>query len=229
MRRPWVAVLVSPLLAAACQPSPPPAASAPPTAAPTTAPSEEALPPAPEATPLPADIAPIVKPFKGDLDGMTKRRVIRVLTVQSPIFYFVDRGREAGLTYETIKDFEKDLNAKLGNKVVTVHVIAIPVARDQLLPRLVAGEGDLAAAALTITPQRKAKVDFSTPIGTGVREVLVTGPAAPPIATVDDLSGKEVYVRRSSSYAEHIAILNARFKKEGKRPRSSRTATSWRW
>src|SRR5215203_5246999 len=64
-----------------------------PAAAPATA-SEDGLPPAPEATPLPADLEPFIKPFKGDFDGMVKRRVIRVLTVQNPLFYFVDRGRE---------------------------------------------------------------------------------------------------------------------------------------
>jgi membrane-bound lytic murein transglycosylase MltF len=219
----WPAVLILPLLAGGCSPSTPPAASPPPASAAPASP-DETLPPAPEATPLPDDIAPIVKPYTGDFDGMVKRRVIRVLTVQSPIFYFVDRGREVGLIYEAIKTFEKDLNEKLGNKVVTVHVIAIPVARDQLFSRLVAGEGDLAVAALTVTRERKEKVDFSEPTATGIREVLVTGPAAPPIATMDDLSGKEVYVRPSSSYAEHIKVLNARFKKEGKPPLTVRPA-----
>ena len=56
--------------------------------------AEEPLEPAPEATPLPSGMARIVEPYKGDLDGMIKRRVIRVLTVQNPILYFVDRGRE---------------------------------------------------------------------------------------------------------------------------------------
>ena len=68
--------------------------------------------------------------WQGDLDGMLKRRLVRVLTVQNPILYFVDRGREVGITYELVKQFEQELNKKLGSKVVTVHVIAIPVPRD---------------------------------------------------------------------------------------------------
>jgi membrane-bound lytic murein transglycosylase MltF len=180
--------------------------------------AEEAPEPAPEATPLPAGLAPIVKPFKGDLDGMVKRRLIRVLTVQNPILYFVDRGREVGMTYEAIQAFEKQLNQKLGNKIVKVHVIAVPVARDELIPRLLAGEGDIAAALLTVTRERQKQVDFSEPFATGVREVLVTGPGAPPVASLDDLSGKQVYVRPSSSYAEHLRALNARFKAAGKAP-----------
>ena len=198
-----------------------PAASqtAPAAGAPAAVPAaDEELEPAPEATPLPDGVVALVEPFKGDLDGMIKRRVIRVLTVQNPVLYFVDRGREVGITAETIKTFEKQLNERLGNKVTLVHVIAIPVARDQLIPRLLSGMGDIAIATLTITPERMKQVDFSEPLATGVREVLVTGPGAPPIASIDELSGKELYLRPSSSYAEHVRMLNERFKKEGKAP-----------
>jgi membrane-bound lytic murein transglycosylase MltF len=123
-----------------------------------------------------------------------------------------------GITYELVQAFEKKLNDSLGNKVVTVHVIVIPVARDQLIPRLLDGRGDIAAAQLTITPERRKQVDFSVPVATGVTEVLVTGPDAPPVASVDELSGKELYVRPSSSYAEHLRMLNAKFEREGKPP-----------
>ena len=141
-----LAALALPLLALGCGRGAGPAASASPTpaaVAQATPAPEETLEPAPEATPLPAGLAPFVEPFKGDLDGMVKRRVIRVLTVQNPVLYFVDRGREVGMTYELIKAFEKRLNENLGNKVVTLHVIAIPVARDQLIPWLLDGRGDL--------------------------------------------------------------------------------------
>jgi membrane-bound lytic murein transglycosylase MltF len=211
----------------ACSSEPRPAPSAAPSGSETpaaaataagTEPAEETPEPAPEATPLPAGLAPIMQPFKGDLDGMQKRRLIRVLTVQNPVLYFVDKGRELGITYETIKAFEKQLNDKLGNKVVTVHVIAIPVPRDQLFPRLLSGQGDIAAAALTVTPERQKLVDFSDPLSTEVTEVLVNGPEAPPVASIDDLSGKELYVRPSSSYAEHLRALNKRFEAAGKPP-----------
>jgi membrane-bound lytic murein transglycosylase MltF len=218
-------LIVTLLVSASCgrsERSPEPAASA--TAAAAAQPAaatpapEESLEPAPEATPPPEGLAPLVEPFKGDLDGMVKRRLVRVLTVQNPILYFVDRGREVGITYELVKQFEQELNKKLGNKVVTVHVFVIPVPRDELLPRLMAGQGDIAAAALTATPGRKQLVDFSQSFSDDVREVLVTGPSAPTIGSLDELSGKQVYVRPSSAYAERLKILNARFAKEGKAP-----------
>ena len=217
----WVPSLLLPLVALGCGRAPTPAASASPAptaAAAKAAAADETPEPAPEATPLPLGIAPFVQPFKGDLDGMIKRRVIRVLTVQNPVLYFVDKGREAGITYELVKQFEKSLNDRLKNKTVLVHVIVIPVARDQLIPRLVEGRGDIAAAQLTITPERKKQVDFSAPLATGVTEVLVTGPDSPPASSIDELSGRELYVRPSSSYAEHLRMLNAKFAKEGKAP-----------
>src|SRR6185436_2203827 len=167
---------------------------------------------------MPPGLVPVIEPFKGDLDGMVKRRLVRVLTVQNPILYFVDRGREVGITYEAIKAFEKDLNAHVKNPAAMVYVIPIPVPRDQLIPRLLAGEGDIAAANLTITPERSKRVDFSDPYADDVREVLVTGKASPPVASIDELSGYEVYVRPSSSYAERLRALSARFKSQGKLP-----------
>jgi hypothetical protein len=64
--------------------------------APAAAQEPDALEPAPEATPFPKVADRFLKPWKGDLDGMIERRVIRVLTVQNPVLYFVDKGREVG-------------------------------------------------------------------------------------------------------------------------------------
>jgi membrane-bound lytic murein transglycosylase MltF len=60
-------------------------------------------------------------------------------------------------------------------------------------------------------------VAFSDPWLTGVKELVVTGPAAPAVVSVDDLAGKEIHVRKSSSYYESLMQLNASFKKAGKR------------
>ncbi len=71
---------------------------------------------------------------------------------------------------------------------------------------------------LTITPERQQFVDFSAPLWTGVDEVVVTGPASPPIASVDDLSGQESFVRLSSSYFQSLWHVNERFGKSGLPP-----------
>jgi membrane-bound lytic murein transglycosylase MltF len=82
----------------------------------------------------------------------------------------------------------------------------------------VEGRGDIAAANLTITEERQKEVDFGDPMGTGVKEILVTGPSAPAVKSLDDLSGQELHLRPSSSYYEHVARLNAVFQKQGQPP-----------
>lgn len=158
------------------------------------------------------------KEWTGDLDGMIKRRMIRVLVPYSKTFYFVDRGTQRGLTYEVFRLFEDDLNKKLKKKNIRVHVFFVPTARDILIPHLMAGRGDIAVGNLTITPERLKQVDFSDPTGRNVSEIVVTGPGAEAIATAQDLSGKEVYVRQSSSFFESLRQLNAEFEKAGKAP-----------
>jgi membrane-bound lytic murein transglycosylase MltF len=87
-----------------------------------------------------------------------------------------------------------------------------------LLPALAAGRGDIAAAGLTITGERRGQVDFSDPVAEGVQEIVVTGPGAPAVADLDDLGGKSVWVRRSSSYYEHLNALNEQRQKAGQVP-----------
>ena len=155
-------------------------------------------------------------PWAGDLDGMAERRVIRVLTVYGIGRYYMDNGQEKGLTYELLKLFEKHVNQRQRTRTLRIHVAFIPVARDELIPGLVAGRGDIAVAGLTITPERDELIDFSAPVSRELSEVLVTGPSAPSIETIDDLAGQEIYVRASSSYRSSIDTLNARFLEEGK-------------
>ena len=157
-----------------------------------------------------------MKPWLGDFDGMAKRRIIRALVVYSKTFYFLDGARQRGATYEMLRQFEKFVNKKLKTKTLKVHVVIIPVRRDELFPGLVQGLGDIAAANLTITPRRLKLVDFSNPLFPGVKELLVTGPSAPPVNAASDLAGQEIHVRRSSSYYESLVQLNTAFKKAGK-------------
>jgi membrane-bound lytic murein transglycosylase MltF len=160
-----------------------------------------------------------IKPWTGDFDGMLERRAIRVLVPYSRSLYFNDRGRERGIAADTVRGFENWLNKKyakpLGNRPLTVMVV--PRTRDRLLQDVADGLGDIAVGNLTITEARLRVVDFvSDPKLPGVNEVVVTGPKSPAIANVDDLAGKTVHVRRSSSYFESLGQLNARLTSEGK-------------
>jgi membrane-bound lytic murein transglycosylase MltF len=147
-------------------------------------------------------------PFTGDFDAMVKRRVIRVGTVYNRTHYFVDKGVQRGLAYEAFQQFEADLNRKLKSGLLKVHVVMVPLQRDQLFPALQAGKVDIVSASLTITPERLKMVDFCTPTRTSVSEVVVTARGVPPVIAPDDLSGREVFVRKSSSYYESLVQLN---------------------
>lgn len=147
--------------------------------------------------------------WTGDLDGMIKRHRIRVLVTLSRTNFFIDRGSQRGTTHDAMVAFEAALNAKLkARKELPVSIVFIPVVRDQLLPALIEGRGDIAAANLSVTEPRLKDVDFGTPFLTGVSEVVVTGPSSPPVQTLADLSGREVFVRRSSSYASSLHRVN---------------------
>jgi membrane-bound lytic murein transglycosylase MltF len=158
----------------------------------------------------------ITRPWTGDLDAMVERRLIRILTVYSKTFFFVDKGTQRGIVHDVGRRLEDEVNRQLKTKHLRVNVAFVPVSRDELLPALVAGRGDIAAANLTITPERLQTVDFIDPWTADVNEIVVTGPHSPPIASLDDLAGKEVFVRRSSSYHENLVKLNATFKSQGK-------------
>jgi len=155
----------------------------------------------------------------GDLDAMIERRIVRVVVPYSRTLYYNDKGRERGITADTVRDFERFVNAKyaktLGRRPVTV--VMIPATRDRLLRDVVDGLADIAAGNLTATDERRKIVDFVAPADQKpVSEVVVTGPRSPAIASADDLSGRTVHVRKASSYHESLLALNARLKKEGK-------------
>jgi membrane-bound lytic murein transglycosylase MltF len=160
----------------------------------------------------------ITKPWTGDLSGMVERRMVRVLTTYSKTQYFIDKGTPRGTAYDQGKLLEDELNKTLVKGNLTINVHFIPLSRNELLPALVEGKGDIVMADLTVTPERAKTVDFVDSWISGVDEIVVTGPKGPAIASVDDLSGKEVFVRQSSSYCDSLQKLNERFKSEGKTP-----------
>jgi membrane-bound lytic murein transglycosylase MltF len=160
--------------------------------------------------------AVIDKAFTGDFDELVKRRAIRVAVTFNRTHYFIDQGQERGLAYESLKLFENDLNADLKTGNLKVHVVMLPMPRDQLHAALASGRVDMVAAMVTVTPEREKLVAFSEPTRTGVSEVVVTGPGAPEIASVDDLAGQAVFVRKGSIYHESLAGLNAQLKARGK-------------
>ncbi|WP_457580585.1 transglycosylase SLT domain-containing protein [Ensifer canadensis] len=160
----------------------------------------------------------IIAPHTGDLDVMEKRRLVRIIVPFSKTIYFIDRGRQLGTAVEFGTALENELNARRKTEIEKIRVAFVPTARGRLLTALEKGLGDIVMGNLTITEARLAKVDFTDPLFNEAKEVLVTGPSAPAIANLDDLSGREVRVRTSSSYHEHLVALSDGFVKAGRAP-----------
>lgn len=161
---------------------------------------------------------PLVKSWFGDFDAMRQRRIVRILVPYSRTLFFVDRGRRAGVAAELGRRFEDWLNKRYRTGKFHIQVVFVPTRRDRILPALDRGLGDIAAANLTITPERERQAAFAAPWTDKVAEILVTGPAAPLLSTIDDLSGREVRVRTSSSYALHLQVLSAELVAKGREP-----------
>ncbi len=220
--KPAVSVLiVVSCLAGACSKAPPQAA----TAAPAPPALAGVAAPAAPAPALPPDIisGSDALPIKlgrrtGDLDVMMRERNIRALVVISRTEFFYDKGKPRGITYEALEEFQRFLNAKFKTRALKTTIVWIPVRSDQLESALLQGVGDLVATDVFITPERAQKVLFTAPVATDVKEVLVSGPGAPQLASLDDLSGLEVYVSPLTVAYSSLQQLSARLQQQGKAP-----------
>lgn len=148
------------------------------------------------------------KPWKGDFDGILERGFLRLATANSPLYFSADGLDHRGLAVEVAREFETFVDKAYAKKGRSLRVILMPMARDEILPAIAEGRADVAAANLTVTPERTALVAFSEATKKDVREIVVTGPAAPAIADFDDLAKTALHIRQSSSYYEHLNALN---------------------
>lgn len=179
--------------------------------------------PAQTAPPSPGQVPKVAPPtatkqWTGDLDALLQHRVIRVAVPYSKTFYYTVKGVQRGVAYEMGKAFEDYLNKKYPQKTknIKIHVAFFVTPREEAYPRLKDGLYDIIIGGVAITPERQKLLDFSDPMAGGINEIVVTAPNSPQLTSVDDLAGKEVFVRKTSSYWEHLERLNERFQEEKK-------------
>lgn len=172
----------------------------------------------PGSSPFKEPAEAIWETWAGDLDGMVERRVVRALVPYGGYQFYYEGGAPRGAAWEMLKRLEDYLNETLGRRNVRVYVAAIPVSRDQMLPALLAGNADLIAADLTETRGRRQLVDFTRPLLKDINEIVVSGPGVSTLDTLDDLAGREILVRPSSSYYEHLLSVALDFRERGLEP-----------
>lgn len=171
-------------------------------------------------TEIPRPAAQFLAPLHtDDLPAIRQRKRLRALVTYSRTDFTIQPdGQPLGLQVELLDQYEKFLNRKVRRAVDRTHVVYVPTTFDRLLPDLRAGRGDLAAALLTVTPQRRTQVAFATGAVLQVDELVVVHKDVSGIATPDDLAGREVTVLRGSSYAEHLRALNRVLQDKGRPP-----------
>jgi membrane-bound lytic murein transglycosylase MltF len=149
---------------------------------------------------------------------MRERRRVRALVVQDRTGFFLERGRPRGFEVELLEAWEERLNAGASRRERRVQVVYVPVPFDELIPALLAGRGDIAAAGITVTDARREQVAFSAPYLRDVDELVVASRAAPPLERIDDLAGRRVHVARGTSFARHLAELSGELVARGRPP-----------
>jgi len=160
-----------------------------------------------------------IKRYRGDLKNILEKNLLRVITSKNSFDYFIHNGKQGGYQYEMVVAFVDELNTKhrKGRGLPDIQFVLLPVRSELMIPMLLEDKGDLIAARLTITEQRKKKVLFSVPYRT-VEEQIVVHNEFQEINSWTDLSGMDITVRESSSYYESLAAMNRRLKDKGLLP-----------
>lgn len=122
-----------------------------------------------------------------------------VLTRNAPTTYYIDQtGEPAGPEYELVEAFAEFLG-------VTAEY-RIKKTIDEVLTGLEQGQGDLAAAGLTITGAREKKFRFSPPYQEITPQVVTRRDRIQP-ESIGDLVGISITVIANSSYSEKLSQL----------------------
>jgi membrane-bound lytic murein transglycosylase MltF len=153
-----------------------------------------------------------------DLDVIVKKRNLRALVLLSPVGFFYDKGMPRGVNFEALEELQRFANKKLNLGKLDLKVSFLPTSPAQLEAELTEGLGDIIAYGVVITPDREKRVAFSNPIQTDVTQILVGGPRLGPVSSIQDLSGKQVYVNPLANNYALLQKLNDSLKQSGKSP-----------
>jgi membrane-bound lytic murein transglycosylase MltF len=152
-----------------------------------------------------------------DLDGIVKRRILRVLVAPNKLGFYFDGSEIHGALYEFCQEFEHFLNHKLHTGNLAIHLVYIPVGRDSLLPKLAEGYGDLVATIMVTSNQHHYAVDFTDPLYDDAKAVIVSGPGERS-SRLEDLSGRGVYYFRNTIPYDNLRRLSEDLQHDGKPP-----------
>ena len=157
------------------------------------------------------DVSYAIEPVDFDFDKIQERGYLIAVVDNSATSYFIYKGQPMGYEYEMLNWLAKDLDVEL--KLIKENSIS------NALEKVNRGEADIAAFNLTVTKERKQFVDFTDPLYF-VRQVLVQRKPenwrqmkiheieSDLLRDPIQLTGKEVHVRKSSSFSTRLANLS---------------------
>ena len=136
-------------------------------------------------------------PVDSLLDLIKQRGKLIVLTTNYPTTYYYNRDNQlTGPEYDMTQSFAKNLQLEVEYKVYDSTKAVLEALRHN--------EGDIAAAGLTVTDERKIEFDFG-PTYQETSEYLVCHRSKKRIKNVDGLNDLEVIVAADSSYIDSLA------------------------
>ncbi len=170
-----------------------------------------------DAKPEPSRVLGDPEPWTGDLDGMKDRQVIRILVPFSKTLFFYDKNKELGVVHDMGVSLERWANqqADIGKKL---KVVFVPVPQERLLSDLMAGLGDVAAGDILDDAADRDEIDYSGSLAPDSGAVIITRKRGDPVNRLEDLSGREVVIHRSSASYEPLRALSGRLEMQGRRP-----------
>ncbi len=123
---------------------------------------------------------------------------LRVVTRNSGTTLYEGPEGLTGFEYDLVTLFAEDLGVK-------PHFI-IPKRFDDLLPTVISGEAQLAAAGLTVTPDRESEIRFGPPYQEITQQVIYRQGSTRP-RKVEDLYEGKLVVLAGSSHEEELIHL----------------------
>jgi membrane-bound lytic murein transglycosylase MltF len=205
MKRAMVGVMIA--AAAACSGSSAPTPS-------NATPAAPALTEIPQAADLPvSQLEKTNRPVGGDLDAVIARGYLRILVAPSRTHFETVDGRHRGRAVDAGVALARALSEQAGKAVQPVF---IETAEHQLIPSLLAGQGDV-AANLLLTIARDEQVAFAAPIRKDIRELVITD-AGKKLVSLEDVGGRTIHVRRNSDHHASLLRLNEQLTKINRRP-----------
>lgn len=128
---------------------------------------------------------------KHDFSQIKASNTLRIITWQGTESYMPRAGSPPNVELEYLQQFADE------NKL---DIELVPLKKfDELIPALLAGKGDIIAANLSITQQRKKQIKFTNSFSE-TTEYLVMAKDAKPLASGKALAGREVAVQEGTAY-----------------------------